>query len=258
MTVRHGALSVTCLGYATARFESASGTVVYVDPGRYGTLTGEWDRDVPHPRGRDYIERDADLVLVTHNHHYDSDGIRRVASDDATIVAYESINADEIRESGRDVDDLESLPYDVRRVAYGDEAIVEGVDLEVVSAFNHPDGSNVDANGEPIHPEGFGCGYRFVVDGTSVFWPGDSDVLDSHAELEASLFVPPIGKNFTMNRSEAAELAADIDPDLVLPIHYNTFPDLEADSRAFAADVAASGVPVALDESETAHFRSPQ
>ena len=51
-----------------------------------------------------------------------------------------------------------------------------------------------------------------------------------------------------MNRREAAELAATIDPDLVRPIHYNTFPDLEADSRAFAADVAASGVPVVLDE----------
>jgi L-ascorbate metabolism protein UlaG (beta-lactamase superfamily) len=36
----------------------------------------------------------------------------------------------------------------------------------------------------------------------------------------------------------------------VLPIHYNTFEALEADSEAFAADVASQGVPVVLDERE--------
>jgi L-ascorbate metabolism protein UlaG (beta-lactamase superfamily) len=52
-----------------------------------------------------------------------------------------------------------------------------------------------------------------------------------------------------MDRHDAAGLAEDMDPDLVLPIHYNTFPDLEADSGAFAADVAKRSVPVVLDES---------
>lgn len=248
MTVRHDNLTVEWLGYATVRIESEGGPVVYVDPGRYGTLTGEWDGDVPHPRGREYDERDGDLVLVTHNHHYDSDGVRRVAGDDATVLVYEAVNGEEIRARGRDVEDPDALPYDVRRVAVGDESAVGDVDVEVLPAYNHPDGRNVRANGEPVHPEGFGCGYRFAVDGTAAFWPGDSDVLSAHADLAVSLFLPPIGKNFTMNRSEAAKLAAEIDPDLVLPIHYNTFPDLESDSRAFAADVAASGVPVVLDE----------
>ena len=236
------------MGYATARLEAADGTVVYVDPGRYGTLTGEWDGDRPHPSGREYDERDGDLVLVTHNHHYDSDGVRRVASDDGRVVVYEAVDADEIRAGGRDVEDPADLPYDVRRVGYGDDPAIRGVDLEVVPAYNRPDGRNTDADGEPFHPEGFGCGYRFVVGGTSAFWPGDADVLEAHRDLDVSLFLPPIGKNFTMNRSEAADLAATIEPDLVVPIHYNTFPDLEADSRAFAADVAAAGIPVALDE----------
>jgi L-ascorbate metabolism protein UlaG (beta-lactamase superfamily) len=41
-----------------------------------------------------------------------------------------------------------------------------------------------------------------------------------------------------------------MDPDLVLPVHYNTFEAIAADSRAFAADVAERGVPVVLDEQE--------
>jgi L-ascorbate metabolism protein UlaG (beta-lactamase superfamily) len=50
-----------------------------------------------------------------------------------------------------------------------------------------------------------------------------------------------------MDRHEAAALAAEMRPQLVVPVHYNTFEALETDDRGFAADVAAAGVPVALD-----------
>jgi L-ascorbate metabolism protein UlaG (beta-lactamase superfamily) len=81
----------------------------------------------------------------------------------------------------------------------------------------------------------------------TALWPGDTDVLDGHAKLDVSLFCPPIGGSFTMDRWEAAALAADLDPSLVLPVHYDTFEALETDSAAFAADVAGRGVPVVLD-----------
>jgi len=51
-----------------------------------------------------------------------------------------------------------------------------------------------------------------------------------------------------MGGQAVVELAAEMDPDLVCPIHYNTFDELEADSQAFAGAVAARGVPVVLDE----------
>jgi L-ascorbate metabolism protein UlaG (beta-lactamase superfamily) len=73
------------------------------------------------------------------------------------------------------------------------------------------------------------------------------DALDHHRELDVTVFTPPIGA-FTMDRHDAAELAEAIGPELVVPIHYNTFETLEADSGAFASDVAKRGVPVALDE----------
>lgn len=80
-----------------------------------------------------------------------------------------------------------------------------------------------------------------------MFWPGDSDVLEGHAELDVDVFLAPIG-NSTMDRQDAAALAGELDPELVVPLHYNTIAALEADSGAFAADVAREGVPVALDE----------
>jgi L-ascorbate metabolism protein UlaG (beta-lactamase superfamily) len=248
MTIRHDGITAEWLGYATLRVTGPD-TTVYLDPGRYGVLTGEWDSDSPdaaHPPARDYAPRDGDIVCVTHVHHYDPDGIRRVASEDATIVAFEGIN---VHATDRDLDRLADLDYEVRSVSMEADILVGDVPIWTVPAYNHPDGPNVDAAGDPIHPKGIGCGFLLSVAGTRVFWPGDSDVLEGHEELDVSLFVPSIAQNYTMDRHEAADLAERMDPDLVLPIHYNTFEALEANSGAFAEDVAKRGVPVVLDES---------
>lgn len=251
MTVRHDGLTVDWLGYACVRIEGDGG-VVYTDPGGYGTLSGDWqpwDQEYSHPAGSAYDATDGDIVVVTHDDHYFDDGVRRVAAPDATVVVYEAVSAAGVlEEGGRDVVEPETLPYDVRRVSYGDEIHLGDIDIEVVPAYNRPDGPRVDEDGNISHPPGFGCGYVISVDGTSCFWPGDSDAIDEHLELDVSLFLPSIAQNFTMDRHEAAELAQSIDPDLVLPIHYNTFDDLRSDSAAFAADVASRAVPVVLDE----------
>jgi len=248
--VRHRGLSLDWLGYATARI-AADDAVVYTDPGRYGVLRGEWAEQyggADHPSGGAYDARDGDVVLVTHDHHYDDDGIERVAADDATLVVYESVSAAGVAaNSGRDVREPEDLPYDVRRVEYGETVRVDGVEVAVHPAYNLPDGPNA-SGGEPLHPEGFGCGFVATVDGVSCFWPGDSDVLDEHRDLDVDVLLPSISRSFTMDRHDAAALAGELSPGLVVPIHYNTFPDLRADSGAFAADVAKRGVPMALAE----------
>lgn len=247
MTVRHDDLRVDWLGYATLRIEGQD-TVLYMDPGRYGVLSGEWEphvEGVRHPPAEEYRAQDGDVVCVTHIHHYDPDGIRRVASDDATVVIFEGVD---VHGSDRDLERPAELPYDVVRVSMEDELLADDVPIWTVPAYNDPDGPNVKPDGTPIHPNGIGCGFLVDVDDTRVFWPGDSDVLPGHDELDVSLFVPTIAKNYTMDRHAAADLAEAMDPELVLPIHYNTFESLESDSAAFVDDVASRAVPVVLDE----------
>ncbi|WP_226022161.1 MBL fold metallo-hydrolase [Halomicrobium salinisoli] len=250
MTVRHDGLAVEWLGYATIRLAGEE-RVVYTDPGRYGVLTGEWEpdsEDLTHPPSRDYRAEDGDVVCVSHVHHYDPDGIERVASDDATVVAFEGID-DGAKKRG--LPPLSDLPYDVERVGAKDKLTVGDVEIWTTPAKNEPDGPHTRPDGTPYHPEGFGCGFVVAVEGTRAFWPGDTDVLPGHrtmGSMDVSLFCPPIGQRFTMDRREAAGLAVRIDPDLVMPVHYDTFSTLGADSKAFAAAVAAEGIPVVLDE----------
>lgn len=247
--VHHDGTTARWLGYATLRL-AGDDVIVYCDPGRYGVLDG--------------IEpQDGDVICVTHDHHYDSDGIRRVARADATLILFEGIDTSRI---DRDVERPADLPYDVRRVdsetdiAVGDPAggRADGprpgeVFVRTLPAYNDPDGPHVRPDGTPFHPEGFGCGYHLTLPSVwgrdvTVLWPGDTDVLAGHAQFDVSLFCPPIGGAFTMDRKAAARLAEDLDPNLVLPIHYDTFEALETDAGAFAADVAGRGVPVVLDE----------
>jgi L-ascorbate metabolism protein UlaG (beta-lactamase superfamily) len=249
MTVTYQDLEIEWLGYATVRIESDESTI-YLDPGRYGVLTGEWKADSPeaqsaHPPGTDFRQEDGDLVCISHVHHYDPDGIERVASEDATVVACEGINP---RNSGRNLPRFADLPFDVLAVGTEADRIVEEIPLWTVPAYNEPDGPHTRADGTPYHPQGRGCGFLLSVDGTRIFWPGDTDVLDGHEALDVDVFLPPIGGSFTMDRHEAARLAEAMDPDLVIPIHYNTFAALETDSTAFVEDVESRGVAVTLDE----------
>lgn len=228
--IEHGSISVSWLGYATLRIEG-EGTVVYTDPGRYGVLD-------------DYDGDDGDVVCVSHDHHYDSEGIRTVASPGAELVIFEGINAHRI---DRPVDRPVDLSHETRRVDAEADIAVGNAIVRTTAAYNEPDGPRVRETGEPYHPEGLGCGFLVTLAGTTVFWPGDTDVLDGHDRLDVDVLCPPIGGAFTMDRHEAADLGEALDPDLVVPIHYDTFEAIEADAEAFAADLEERGISVALD-----------
>jgi L-ascorbate metabolism protein UlaG (beta-lactamase superfamily) len=232
MTVHFDDCRVDWLGYATVRIEGPDGTVVYLDPGRYGVLD-------------DYDAGDAHVVCVTHVHHYDPDGIDAVAREDATVLVHEAVHHSE---TDRDVTPVRDLPYETRRVDDELDDLLGDVIVRTTAAYNHPDGPHTRPDGTPIHPEGTGCGFMLDFDGTTVFWTGDTDVLEGHAELDVDLLLVPIGGTYTMDREAAADLAEAMGPGLVVPIHYDTFEAIEADAEAFADDLERRGVPVSLDE----------
>lgn len=247
MTVQYDDLKIDWLGYATVRIESER--TIYLDPGRYGVLTGEWEpgseRGRAHPEPTDYRPEDGDLVCLSHVHHYDPDGIERVLDDGGAVVACEGINT---RTSSRNLPRLLDMEYDLEKVGTEAQLIAADTPIWTVPAYNEPDGPHTRADGTPIHPEGRGCGFLLSVDGTRLFWTGDTDVLPGHEQLDVDVLLPPIGGTFTMDREAAADLAEAMDPDLVVPIHYNTFEAIETDSAAFADDLGARGIEVALDE----------
>jgi len=220
MIVTHGDLDFERLGHASVRIETDDGTVVYVDP------WSELVEEAPH---------DADLVFVTHDDHdhYDPEGIEGVSNDGTTVVAYEEI----------DTSDLDAA---VEPLAYDGKLTVEGVDVWAVPAYNRADGEHVQEPGEPFHAKGEVVGVLLGFDGTTVYFTSDTDFLPAHDDIRADVFIPPIGGHYTMDRHEAAEFARSVDPELVLPVHYDTFEAIETDADAFAEELEAAGISVEL------------
>ncbi len=228
--IEHGSLLVSWLGYATIRIEGG-GLVVYIDPGRYGVL----DTHNGH---------DGDVVCVSHDHHYDPDGIRTVSKSDATLVLFDGINTHRI---DRPVERPVDLPYEIRTVDTESDIAVDAAIVRTTAAYNKPNGPHVRGDGTPYHPEGLGCGYHITLCETTVCYPGDTDVLDGHDRLDVDIFCPPIGGTVTMDRHDAADLAEALDPELVIPVHYDTFEAIEANAAAFAEALEERGIPVEID-----------
>jgi L-ascorbate metabolism protein UlaG (beta-lactamase superfamily) len=58
---------------------------------------------------------------------------------------------------------------------------------------------------------------------------------------KVDLALVPIGGHYTMDRYDAVTAVRFIEPQQVIPCHYNTFPPIEADAEAFKQDVQNAG-----------------
>lgn len=222
MQVEYRGVSFERPGHGSVRIEPEEGVVVYIDP---------WSEVI------DGTPEDAEVILVSHDDfdHYDPDGIDAVATPTTTIIAHEAI-------------DPVDLSHDVIQLGEGDCVEVRGMLVVATPAYNRPDGPHVRDSGEPYHPEGTVIGFLFNIGEISMYYPSDTDVLSPLLDIEADVIFPPIGGTYTMGPTGAKRLIDTIEPDLVLPVHYNTdgIGGLDVDAEQFKQDVADMGVEIEL------------
>lgn len=106
-------------------------------------------------------------------------------------------------------------------------------------------GSSVEENGTSKYL-GTPCGYVIYMSGKCVYHAGDTGVFGDMAligrmnPLDCALL--PIGGNFTMDPEEALEAAQMLQAKLVIPMHFNTFPVIKQDEKAFVEEVKKKGL----------------
>lgn len=218
MSVEFQGVTFGHLGHASVRIVTQDATIIYVDP---------WSEIL------ETEPQDGDLVFVTHDDfdHYDPAGIDAVAKPDATVAAYEAV----------DTSDLERQVVDLPLEG---SVTVEDISVQTVPAYNDLAGDHVDDSGQPFHAEGEVIGLVLSLDETVVYFPSDTDFLPPHESISVDVFLPPIGGHYTMDRHEAAEFARTVEPELVIPVHYNTFEAIQTDVEAFADELERNGIRV--------------
>ena len=90
---------------------------------------------------------------------------------------------------------------------------------------------------------GSAAGFIFHLEGKTIYHTGDTGLFSDMkllASLEkVDLFLVPIGDNFTMGIDDAVVAVNFVQPQVVIPMHYNTFPLIKADPREFQQKVEA-------------------
>lgn len=94
------------------------------------------------------------------------------------------------------------------------------------------------------HTVGLSAGFVVSIGGATVYHLGDT-CLFSDLKLVAdrtpiNVALVPIGGHYTMDQHDAVSAVELLDPDTVIPMHYDTFPAIKADPERFKRDVEAS------------------
>ncbi len=181
------------LGHDT--FKIGDDTVIYTDPYQ---LEGELEK--------------ADLILVTHDHfdHLSLGDIEKIKKDDTAIVG--------------PPDCSEKYP-DIIPISVGEEKTIKGIMIKAVPAYN------IDKD---FHPKGSKwLGYIFTVDDVRIYLAGDTDNIPEMVDFKCDIALLPVSGTYVMTAAEAVDAAFNINPKVVVPMHYGAIVGSKSDAVKF-------------------------
>jgi L-ascorbate metabolism protein UlaG (beta-lactamase superfamily) len=208
---------VTWLGHATVLVQLPSGINLLIDP--FIEHNPKFPRDFVLPEKIDYI-------LTTHGHmDHTADVIPIAHRHGATVLAMVEL-AGYFAAKGV----ASTIGFNL-----GGTVQLPGVGVTLVEAKHS---SSIDEGGVTLYL-GVAAGVVLTVaDGPVLYHAGDTSVFGD-MELIRELYAPdvamlPIGDHYTMGPKEAALAARLLQPRLILPIHWGTFPALTGTPQELA------------------------
>ena len=222
-------MKVSYHGHSVVRVETDSHKII-IDPFITGNEKCDLDPDTI----------DVDVILLTHGHNdHVGDTMKIADRTGAQIVAINEL-AVYLGKKGYNAHGMNiggAYDFDFGRVKY-------------TQAFHSS--SYEEEDGTFIYT-GMPAGLLLTIGDKTIYHAGDTSLFsdlkligDMH---DIDLAFLPIGDNFTMGPEEALVAADWVKADMVVPIHYNTFPVIEQDGKAFASKVR-TGKGVYLDIGE--------
>lgn len=175
----------------------------------------------------------ADLILVTHEHSDHLSNIDQLRQPTTIVVGPEG---------------CKKKLRNLKVIEKNEEITVKGFNIEAVPAYNV---RRFRSPGNPYHPKGLGVGYVITVEGKKIYHAGDTDLIDEMESLNVDIALLPIGGKYTMDVEEAINAAITINPEIVIPMHYNTVEGTEADPEEFIKGLKGTGIKVKVLKNES-------
>lgn len=108
----------------------------------------------------------------------------------------------------------------------GESKLVEGVSVTMIGA---------------THKSAYPAGYVFELGGIRFAHLGDTHLDGVQSLQNIDVLFEPIGGYFTMNLAEAVRALDIINPNVAIPMHFNTFKDIRADPNEFKRRAEQAG-----------------
>ena len=167
--------------------------------------------------------RDADFILITHDHydHFSPEDIAKVSGTKTVLIIPEKM-----KETAAQVTGSLAKIVTVTPGTYHD---IDGLEFDTVAAYNVL---------KPFHPKTSGwCGYILHIDDQRIYISGDTDATPETRAVRCDIALVPIGGTYTMDARKAAELINNIKPSVAIPTHYGSIVGKKEDADVFASAV---------------------
>ena len=209
---------ITWLGHATVLVQTARGTNILIDP--FIAQNPKYPKDFVLPAKIHYI-------LLTHGHgDHIADAAPVADRHNSTVVAIYELAA-YLAKKGV----VHTIGMNLGGTVQLDDVAATMVEAKHSSAAQDETGD---------HYVGVAAGFVLTIaDGPVLYHAGDTAVF-SDMKLIRELYRPevamlPIGGHFTMGPVEAAMAVRFLEPEIVLPLHFGTFPPLKGTPEQLAA-----------------------
>jgi L-ascorbate metabolism protein UlaG (beta-lactamase superfamily) len=175
-----------------------------------------------------------DYILLTHGHQdHMLDAAQMAKNNDATIIAIAEL-ATFMRWQGAKAIDMN----------IGGQIDLGFAKVKMTQAF-HSSGFVVDSEQQIVYL-GMPAGFLIKMDHKTIYHAGDTGLFGDMKmigelnQIDAAFL--PIGDHYTMGPDDAVHAAGWLSADIVVPVHYDTFPQIKQDAEAFIDKLGKQGL----------------